>query len=148
MRSWRAIVVGVTCTLGALTVAVASPAVAAQPPAVDELTNHTRSSTGANLVSRGICGGAFSFDIVSNGFEYLKLGEVHVLAGEDQIVWGEWFEVPQHYSAQYSLPVGYQYNIYTVQGLDSTTAGWEGSPVVTTRFERITNGDNYGTWFC
>ena len=135
-----------TVLAGPTTTVAGTPALA--PPmldaSIDDVTNHTRSSTGATLVSRGMCGGAFSLDIFSNGFE--RLG-ILVVSPAGATVLQEWFDVPQNYAARLSLPVGYQNAVYTVIGADWTTNGWETSSV-TTWFERITNGDNYGTWVC
>ena len=129
--------------LFALLVAFALVAVSAAPAGAQAYTNTATSSSGATLVSAGVCGGLFNFSVRSSGFEYLQIGEVD---GPD-VTWGEWTAVPQYSAYRYDLPVAYQSKAYVVQGADWVGGQWEIHQVVTW-FNRITGGDNYGTWTC
>jgi hypothetical protein len=118
-------------------------ALGADPAAAQSFRNTTTSSSGAFLQSSGMCGGAFDFNVTARGFEYVQIGVVTA----NEVAWGEWTAVPQHSSYRYELPFGYQYKAYVVQGADLVNGEWE-IQSVTTWFNRIMNGDNYGTWFC
>ena len=135
----RRLIVGSAAGVAALTFGAAL----AQPASADGLRNTTRSSTGAFLQSSGYCGHPFEFTITSRGFEWLQVG-VTTSAGT---TWGAWTRVQPDASFTYELPRQYQNKTYVIRGADWVGGRWEIAQVFTW-FDRISNGDSYGTWHC